>query len=170
MQDLIDEVLDKIGIFSVSTKFDNFPMWAHYAKDENGFVVEYDNLNELFTGDETGILDELRRVVYYEGKRPAVTLAPSDLTELLFAKHADWSYEREWRVIKPLSGCESKTVGENKVKYFFKAPNIYPERYVKRIIVGWKGDFEKIKNIVSKYNSKILVVQAKVENGNIIIP
>lgn len=170
LQDLIDKIQQKTGIFCISTKVKNFPMWAHYANNGKGFVVEYDNLDELFTGDDSGILNKLIKIDYYDGKRPAVTLSPSDLKELFFSKHKDWSYECEYRVVKSLSECKLKTNVENKEKHFFKAQNVAPERYVKRIIVGWTGDLEKIRNIVSKYNSKIPVVQAKVENGNIVIP
>ena len=164
------DIQKNIGIFCVAEKFDIFPMWAHYADDARGFAVEYDNLDELFAGDETGIFNKLKKVVYYNGKRPAVTFSPSDLTELVFSKCEDWGYEREWRVVKPLSECELKTIGENKVKHFFKAQNVAPERYVKRIIVGWRGNLEEIKDIVSKYNSKIPVVKADVKDGNIVIP
>lgn len=168
------DIQKNIGIFCVAEKFDIFPMWAHYADDARGFAVEYDNLDELFAGDETGIFNKLKKVVYYNGKRPAVTFSPSDLTELVFSKCEDWGYEREWRVVKPLSECRKEVYknrdGKECERGFFRAPNVAPERYVKRIIVGWRGNLEEIKNIVSKYNSKIPVVKADVKDGNIVIP
>ncbi len=174
LQNTLNEVLQKVGIFCVSTKFDNFPMWAHYVKDKNGFVVEYDNLQELFMGDNTGVFNELKEVVYYEGKRPAVTLSPSDLTELICSKHIDWSYEREWRVVKLLSKCQKVNVknrdGKECERHIFKVPNNALERIVKRIIVGWNGNLKEIKQLVSKYNSKIAVVQAEIKDGNIVVP
>ena len=158
-------VQDEIGIFCVSKNVKCFPMWAHYADDAKGFAVEYINLEEIFQGDETGELNELKKVNYSE-KRPPVTLEPASLMAMLYSKHQDWSYEREHRVIKPLSECTKKILPDNSIKFFHK---IDPEKHIKRIIVGWKGNFEEISEIVSKKCSSIEVIQAIVRNAEIIV-
>lgn len=158
-------VQDETGIFCVSEKVNCFPMWAHYADYAKGFAVEYINLEEVFQGDETGELNELKKVNYSE-KRPPITLEPTSLMAMLYSKHQDWAYEREYRVIKLLSECTKKTLSDNRNKYFYK---IKPEKYIKRIIVGWNGDFEEIRDIVSKYCPSVKVTQAHVVNAEIVV-
>ena len=158
-------IQDEIGIFCVSENVNCFPMWAHYADNAKGFAVEYINLEEVFQGDETGELNELKKVNYSE-KRPPVTLEPAPLMAMLYSKHQDWSYEREHRVIKHLSECTKEKLSDNSIKFFYK---IDPGKYIKRIIVGWNGNFEEIHDIVSKNCSSIEVIQAKVRNAEIIV-
>ena len=177
LQSVNKHIQDNVGIFCITEKFDIFPMWAHYADEAKGFVVEYDNLEKLFHDKETDVLNLLKKVDYYSNERPAVQFSPSHLTELFFSKHEDWKYEREWRVIKPLSECKKfrkKIVlknGEEKEceRYFFNiGVNNNPEKYIKRIIVGWNGDLEDIRDYV-KEKCDIPVVQAKVKDGNIVV-
>ena len=158
-------IQDEIGIFCVSENVNCFPMWAHYADNAKGFAVEYINLEEVFQGDKTGELNELKKVNYSE-KRPPVTLEPASLMAMLYSKHQDWSYEREHRVIKHLSECTKEKLSDNSIKFFYK---IDPGKYIKRIIVGWNGNFEEIRDIVSKNSSSIEVIQAKVRNAEIIV-
>ena len=159
-------IQNKIGIFCVSDRVDSFPMWAHYARNASGLALEFDHLEQLFPGDETGVLNELKKVDYFPDKRPCVPLNPSDLKELFFSKLQDWNYESEWRVILPLFECEPNVEGDDDSWRLFKIDN--PEKYIKRIIVGWNGDFEEIRNFV-KDKCDIPVVQAKVKDGNIVV-
>ena len=164
---LTNEVIQqRIGIFCVAETFKSFPMWAHYADNARGFVIEYKNLGEIFCGDgKTGVFDELKRVDYYKDERLAVQFHPSKLDEMFFSKHEDWDYEGEYRVVKPLCECKKKIAGDGSVRHFYK---VDPEKYIKRIIVGWNGDFEEIRDYV-KEKCDIPVVQAKVKDGNIVV-
>lgn len=161
-----ENIQERIGIFCVAEIFESFSLWAHYADNAKGFVIEYKNLGELFKGDgKTDVLDKLTKVEYYDGERRAVQFHPSKLNEMFFSKHNSWKYEGEYRVIKPLSECKKIIVGNGCEKHFYK---IDPKEYINRIIVGWKGDFEDIRDYV-KNMCEIPVVQAVVEEGNIVI-
>ena len=167
LQFMNESIQDKVGIFCVSKTVKNFPMWAHYADNAKGFVVEYKNLEKLFSGDETKALNQIQKVKYYRNKRPAVTLKPERLIALFFSKQGKWSYEAEWRVVKPLAECKKKSVGCGSERSFFKMEN--PKDYISRIIVGWNGNLEEVKSIVDE-KLGVPVVQANVVNGNIEIP
>lgn len=167
LQFMNESIQDKVGIFCVSKTVKNFPMWAHYADNAKGFVVEYKNLEKLFSGDETKALNQIQKVKYYRNKRPAVTLKPDKLNALFFSKQGKWSYETEWRVVKPLAECKKKSVGCGSERSFFKMEN--PKDYISRIIVGWNGNLEEVKSIVDE-KLGVPVVQANVVNGNIEIP
>ncbi|WP_176407165.1 DUF2971 domain-containing protein [Fibrobacter sp. UWB4] len=160
-------IQDRVGIFCVSEDVDNFPMWAHYADNAKGFVVEYKNLEVLFCGDGTKMLNQIQEVDYYGVERPAVSLKPDKLNALFFSKQGKWSYETEWRVVKPLAECKKKSVGCGSERSFFKMEN--PKDYISRIIVGWNGNLEEVKSIVDE-KMGVPVVQANVVNGNIEIP
>ena len=167
LQSMNETIQNKVGIFCVSKTVKNFPMWAHYADNAKGFVVEYKNLEKLFSGDETKALNQIQKVKYYRNKRPAVTLKPERLIALFFSKQGKWSYETEWRVVKPLAECKKKSVGCGSERSFFKMEN--PKDYISRIIVGWNGNLEEVKSIADE-KMGIPVVQANVVNGNIEIP
>ena len=142
-------------------------MWAHYADNARGFVVEYKNLGEIFSGDgETDVFGVLKKVECYTGKRLAVQFHPSKLNEMFFSKHEAWKYEGEYRVVKPLNECKKRFVGNGVERFFYW---IDPKKYIKRIIVGWNGDVDEIRNFV-KNECDIPVVQAVVRDGNIVVP
>lgn len=158
----VDDIFKKSGILSLSANLYSFPMWTHYANNARGFAVEFKNLDKCFKGDDTGVLDKLRKVDYNKD-RPVLTLDPSDLSEVFFNKLIDWEYEQEYRVVRTFADCEPKST-ENGQIYVHQIPS----EYIKRIIVGWnvaKDDFEQIKKIVEKECPKISVVQACVEHG-----
>lgn len=45
------EILNKIGIFCLCEESKNLLMWAHYAQDHKGFIVEFDTGHEFFSHD-----------------------------------------------------------------------------------------------------------------------
>ena len=46
------------------------------------------------------------RRVRYQDVRPALVAIHSRGEDMFLTKSADWRYEREWRVLIPLEGCE----------------------------------------------------------------
>lgn len=155
LQMVNDEMQKRTGIFSATSTFDSFPMWAHYAGNARGFVIEYENLDQEFKGDDTGVFDVFKPIKYCEEIRDKVTFSPSGLDELFFSKLADWECEKEHRLIKVLNDCRKDESG----KYFAKEKY---NRYIKRVIVGWNNThFSEIKKIVTQQSdSRIQVVRA----------
>lgn len=99
-------------VFCVSEERDNLLMWAHYAKDHAGAVVELLSLPE-----EDNLLSAASKVEYVEKPLPFFT--ESEWIDEIFSinrinfsklyyryptvKSLHWAYENEWRVWYPLS-------------------------------------------------------------------
>ena len=88
------------------------PMWAHYAQNHSGFVLEFDveSLRERFeeieirdvnykTEPNPALAESLERVAVTKKPRHAVWLRQAVLTEAYFSKYKDWSYEQECRLV-----------------------------------------------------------------------
>lgn len=100
-------------ICSLSERLDSLPMWAHYAADHKGFVMEYD-FNSLSRED---ILLNCLWPVYYTGIFDASGIFKSlqegkkfnNLAATLAALHKspDWKYEAEWRIVLPDGNSET---------------------------------------------------------------
>jgi hypothetical protein len=104
-------LLPGIRVFSVSEERDNLLMWAHYAKDHTGAVLEF-----LSLPDEDNPLSVAQPVQYVDHPPPFFTEAEwiddilsiqkFDINELYrryaYYKSRKWRYEKEWRVWYPL--------------------------------------------------------------------
>jgi len=157
------EISAKVGVFCLSKRFDSLPMWAHYAGNATGFVVEFNRLNDIFTGDETDVLWKLTEV-RYERETGGVTFEPESHDALFFEKFSDWSYEQEVRVVAPLDSCVSVSIENGHKIYVFDLPT----SNVSRLILGWKMDVEaaeEIRRVAEGSASSIEVVQARFEGG-----
>ena len=154
MANVMNEIVQNhVGIFCVSKTYQSFPMWAHYADNAKGLVIEFKNLDAIFNDNETGVLNKLRKVDYYKGRRPSIKIGSSDQMEMLFSKHKDWRYEHEYRVVKVLSDCEPVKCSDGKERYYFtiKEPRKYI-KYPRRMEnCGWML-------IVSQYSCTIIVI------------
>lgn len=84
----------------------NLPMWNHYANGHKGICLEYDTLK--FRYDCT--LRQRLFPVYYQDKLPDILELMKDMDSkrlpvslidyILIHKLKDWSYEKEWRLIR----------------------------------------------------------------------
>lgn len=113
-------VSERFRVACLSERMDSPLMWSHYANKHFGFCLEYDFTHTMLKNypDLDTVKIMLLPVIYSE-KRPLLSQAltdpalldsylkgetvPNSLTEdimygLLF-KSADWSYEKEWRII-----------------------------------------------------------------------
>ena len=91
MRKLMYEKLgDMVGIVSFSEVPNESLMWAHYANDHKGFVVEFDDSDSFFDQRRSD-KDEffhLRSVEYHEKPLSHVKLTDLDGTKVLCAKQA----------------------------------------------------------------------------------
>ena len=94
-----------IGILSLSEVCDSTLMWAHYAENHRGYVVEFDGLNEFFDRRRTAEDDHyLLRAVRYPTNRPRYRdITKLDLAGVYLTKGREWSYEREYRMTVQLA-------------------------------------------------------------------
>ncbi len=87
---------DNHAVLCLSESFDNILMWSHYADNHQGFVIGFDVSHPFFEFNEsTGT-----RKVQYCDIRPE-GLAENVIDEIYY-KYSIWSYEKEWRLSKPL--------------------------------------------------------------------
>lgn len=98
-------------IFCVSENHDNVVMWSHYADQHRGIVFKLACLDDIdnvllaarkveYTKDFIKFHNAEDYAMHLTGEKPLDTV---DLCwKLAFTKHADWAYENEWRVHRPL--------------------------------------------------------------------
>lgn len=158
-------ISSRVGIFCLSEHRDSLPMWAHYARNANGLVVEFQDLDTIFRGDETGILWQ-PIPVYYEQNGRSITFEPQSHKSLFFCKFPDWSYEREVRIVLPLNDCrQEQNIASNGIYTY----NI-PRTCVVRLILGWNMESEivrKVRDYVHEINPKVDVLQTRINRGRI---
>jgi hypothetical protein len=92
-----------VGIFSLTEDPRHTLMWSHYATQHRGVVVEVDEQSPWFN-QRISPADDFRhlvRVSYVQNPHP-LTWKQLNGAAVLYTKNAEWAYEREWRIIRPL--------------------------------------------------------------------
>jgi len=100
--------LHRMRIFCVTEVFDDLLMWAHYAENHTGVVIQF----KCLPAQDTTLC--IAKPVTYSADIP-VLITPEELVDYLcgasrftsgdysrkqaFTKSLHWSYEREWRVL-----------------------------------------------------------------------
>jgi len=123
---------ENVGILSLSEISDHELMWSHYADTHTGLVLCFDEQHDFFNRrrSENDEFYFVRRVHYSDG--PVVSLATIDGDALLVTKGTEWSYEREWRMLVPLSDAtRSLKIGGDTVHLFS-----FPPEALQCIILG----------------------------------
>lgn len=129
------------------------PMWAHYANNHSGFVLEFnlDGLHQHFKGNpiwevsyreapHENLKKILERAAVLKKPRYAYELQEFVFVESYFTKYAEWNYERECRFVDMKGVTEE--VGGNSILFI-------PIEFVTSIIVGPKFPDEKIDESLS---------------------
>ena len=81
----ISLIRTRVGVLSLTQRFDSIPMWAHYAGLAKGYVIRFEGLDTQFAGDATGSLNEVKAVRYVEDV-VGMTHDPSTQDDLFFVK------------------------------------------------------------------------------------
>ena len=160
----IKSIRAKVGVLSLSERYDSLPMWAHYADLAKGFVVMFENLERTFVGDETGSLNLPKPVVYME-QFLGMTFDPSTQDRLFFSKLSDWSYEREWRVVTALNACRRSSDG----KLYLR--DIDP-LHLTGVISGWRvhsDDLFSLREELRRVNSDARLTSAILDGASVIL-
>jgi hypothetical protein len=129
---LFDTLGNSLGILSLSEIPDNPLMWAHYAANHTGFIIEFDDQHPWFSAKlaETDELRHLRKVSYVD-TAPSSYLTEWKGQDVFCSKLKMWEYEQEWRIIRPLQEA-SERIGSD--IYLFAVP---PES-IRSVIKGIK--------------------------------
>ena len=137
-RELRDALDSEIGFLSLSKTCKSLPMWAHYANEYTGAVIEFDGDHEFF---------EWAFDVYYSDERPIRDLElysrePIPIAEMC-DKSTEWSYEREVRVARCLSDCELIGTGSGIPIFVIEIP---PE-CIRRVIIGERVNQDVAKEV-----------------------
>jgi len=99
-----ERLRSEFGILSLTEAPDNVLMWSLYAAEHRGFLIEFDEKHPFFN-QRRGPEDEfyhLRRVNYIDRQQFRDIMEVSG-EDVLLAKGPEWTYEREWRMVRPLA-------------------------------------------------------------------
>ncbi|HEX6094791.1 MAG TPA: DUF2971 domain-containing protein [Thermoanaerobaculia bacterium] len=161
-----EEISSKVGLFCLSRRYDSLPMWAHYARNAAGLVVEFRNLQKVFAGDDTGVLAQPIAVTY-ERERSGMTFDPQSHESLFFSKFEDWNYEQEIRVVMPLAECRRVSpAGGGTAMHLYDVP---PD-CVARVILGWNmppDEIAAVHKLVTEINPSVEVLRARFVRGRV---
>lgn len=116
---MILNIQSLLGVFSMSEINDNQPMWSSYAKNYEGYCVEYDI--EKFLKNYPKYKDDLQLVnysdkrendpikiilrVFYDSIYTSLKVShqkfdvKDSLIKLVTTKAKSWSYQKEWRLL-----------------------------------------------------------------------
>lgn len=116
--DLLGEMSDDLvghmqhgRAFCLTEKMNNVVMWSHYAEEHKGVGFKFRVLDEIdhpfliakavtYSDDYVCIGDSIEMADNYSRAVPIDLAALA--WQLVYLKHSDWSYEKEWRCYWPL--------------------------------------------------------------------
>ena len=106
-----------MGIVCLSESDESLLMWAHYANNHHGMCVEYDlmEINKQLNFTPVPIIYSNDRVCF-NVLNPATIENDSVALFLrsITSKSEEWSYEREWRIIRDTVACGDRWNSEKK--------------------------------------------------------
>ncbi|MEG0031285.1 DUF2971 domain-containing protein [Acinetobacter sp.] len=122
LKNIIDMKDTKLGILSLSKRYDDELLWAHYANSHKGFCIEYD-LDQLLSkqNPKHRFFD-----IQYSDKIPNLDfskfLGQNDpdilIKKILGYKSQRWEYEQELRIITENQGINTYDYRAVKAIYF----------------------------------------------------
>ncbi|MDP1817955.1 MAG: DUF2971 domain-containing protein [Leadbetterella sp.] len=163
-ENLINTLGEDFGILSLSRSHTSLLMWAHYASDNTGYVIGFDEAKLFLNQNDLEGNHVYPYKVSYSDNRQFVKFGESNWKEkLLCQKPIEWAYEQEERFF--LSGMDLSTskekdkFGAKIVLYDFSPTSIL------KIFLGCKASCEsreRIINAVKKNSLNCAVYQATV--------
>lgn len=160
----IDMLRKNIGILSLSDEPENTIMWAHYAENHQGMCVGIDPRNSAISQyrpqakyDHCAPIFHMRKVTY-SSRFPKIKKENivESATRVFFTKYVEWKYEREYRLIRPISDCKLQN----------NVPIIeFPTSIIREVIIGARMDNES-ENLARSINGNWEVRKASIgEDG-----
>ncbi len=125
----------RVGILSLSRRWDSSLMWSHYSKSHKGFCIGFNTSDCYFSNykDKTDG-DILFRPITYSENRIKVPVTKDEYftSDVLITKATDWKYEEEERLLVRLTSATKKIPRTPFDIFLFKVPHFL----IKEIIVG----------------------------------
>jgi hypothetical protein len=142
-QQLVDNVVSKMGVLSLTEDPLNREMWMHYASMGTGFVVGLDAHHSFFLSEEsTTPKNLLRKVLYTDERTENFWRNPY---YLFLVKGVGSAFEREWRILRGLSKCDEQNVADG---HTIALCRLQPE-IIKSVYFGYNYDAAQIQQDVS---------------------
>ena len=126
------------GIISFTETKDNLLMWAHYANQHQGVVVEFDTSNNFFSHGSSND-EKLQRVLYRKERLKECT---DFLMEPYFHKSDEWSYEKEHRLLVSLYSASKYLIHKNQVSELIESQHFYKDE-----LIDFNDQFKQVKEI-----------------------
>lgn len=163
-QEIIECFKRRSSIFGVSCFAQDWDvplMWSHYSDSHKGICVEY-VVNQMNFARAKENLSMAQYHVRYTTDVPMTCLSEllftphQVLANVIATKHADWSYEKEWRLVH----------FTDKAK-FVPMPK---HMQISALIAGLSFDMNKIKTVIAKAKRlKVPAYKAVHENGHMLL-
>jgi hypothetical protein len=167
---------DRFGILSMSEVPTSLLMWAHYAASHTGIVLEFESDHGFFHQRTVLPVFGCARRVFYSLERPAINVYDLNAasvdeqveriaTQLLLTKGREWEYEREWRMILPLTDMDHHPHETNGRIHLFDIPG----EAVTAVILGARASSETREVVEDLVQSRsdlrhIVVKRAKISH------
>ena len=130
---------DRLGILSLTSDPENVVMWAHYAENSAGVCVGIELGHAFFKEYKPTLWEQASdfrlfqpKPVTYRRLRPTYgeATALGYVVKAFFTKYDPWSYEQEYRLLRPIDECDT-----SEAVPLYRIPNIL----IKEIILGMKA-------------------------------
>jgi hypothetical protein len=158
-RDLPKLISQNFGILCLS-EINNFhPMWAHYADEHKGFVLELDTRVESFRQ-----LGQLRKVKYLPS--PPVYDPAKGAKGFWYQKLDQWAEEKEWRMVRELEHCDQVQVKDTTIYL-----SAFPRIIVKSVYIGARISpvtEQNIRRIISGTHIRLFRARADIRSGNFV--
>jgi len=159
-RELRSKIDSTVGMLCITKNQSSHLMWAHYACEYSGAVIEFDEFHEFFQGAFE---------IEYIQNRPKLHMdyflsgEPLPISELC-AKSNIWNYEKEWRLARSLKDCKRiKTSGN---KYDIYTMDI-PLEAIMSVTLGERCKLDDAKKIYHKLkNTNVALKIAALANWN----
>jgi hypothetical protein len=145
-----NDYIKKMGVYCLSKIPNDILMWSHYANGHKGICLEFDTTKDKRLFGQALNVDYSKTDEY-----PIVNIMdvdnPKEYHKALLTKSNHWTYEQEWRILKPI---EEGGPG----KHAFQA------ELLTGVILGAlisPADKKEITDWVSNYPTKINIYRAK---------
>ena len=111
LRDTFDELRNTMGVSCLSESDNSLLMWAHYANNHRGMCVEYDllGINSALKFTAVPVIYSQERACFNFFKLESMQNdAMSLFVQSLTSKSLEWSYEKEWRIIRDQESCDNR--------------------------------------------------------------
>lgn len=142
-REIISKLNNQIGILCLSKNSDSHLMWAHYADEYNGAVIEFNEQHEYFNGITEIKYNKTRPIIHMDFFLDNKTIPISNLC----IKPDFWGYEKEWRLIRSLRECKRT---KSKVKTFDVYTSNIPLDAIKSVTLGERCSLDITRKIYHK--------------------